>query len=83
MRRLTQRASHVQPALPRLYRAKAKGGVAHRLNEQGDGAPLAVGFHHRERHPLAVFVGAHDDELPRLPFGGDQRCAHQVAANVF
>ena len=61
-----QRVAHVEVA-------KLRGGLAHRLKDQGDGALLHVFVGDGERDALPLLIDAKHDEIARLMFAGDLR----------
>ena len=69
-----QRTHKVQDAVPGLQTAQQIGGQAHLLEDDGDSACFGIGIGNGERHPLAVFIDAEDDELTGPCFFCNERC---------
>ena len=58
------------------------GGLAHRLNDQGDGPRHGIEVGEGEWDSLAVLMDDHDDELPRLRRLGQEGMAYVEAKGL-
>ena len=70
---LAQRTHEVQQRVSLVEQVKLLGGIAHLLENNGDGALLAVIARDGQRHALSLFINAENNELPGLRLPRNQR----------
>ena len=67
-----QGADKIQQGVPLLQGVEQQGGLAHLLEDDGDGAFLRVGAGDGQGNAFAGLVHPQDDELPGLGLAGDE-----------
>ena len=71
---MTQRAGDGVKAIADIHRPHLERRFTDLLKDQRDGACLGIVIRDGQRDPLALRVGDHDNELPRLGIARDVRC---------